>query len=138
MRTRAMPRLRVCGTRHERTAWVPGEDEKANRSARADAAADVPLATAPTRQANSGRGAAALLALEGQRAAMHFDEGLGDGEAKPRAVIAAGEGAIDLAERLERPRDLFGRHADTGIADHDQEIAAAGFALGRDADMPAR
>src|SRR6058998_2908878 len=101
----------------------------------ARAAADVPLAAAPAGHADGGGGAAALLAVEGQRPAMHFDEGFGDSEAEAGAVVAARERAVDLAERLERARNLLRRHADAGVADADQQVAVV--ALGRDAHLAA-
>src|SRR5687768_11430502 len=106
-------------------------------SAPAGAAADVPLAAAPAGQADGRGGAAALFAVEGEGAAVHLDEGLGYGEAEAGAVVATGEGAVDLAERLERVRNLFRRHADAGVADADQEIAGTAFAHRDDVDVPA-
>src|SRR5262245_36080983 len=59
------------------------------RLSSAGAASHVPLAAAPAGEADGGGGAAALFAVEGEGAAMHLDERLGDGEAEAGAVVAA-------------------------------------------------
>ncbi len=61
---------------------------------------------------------------------MHFDERLGQRQAKAGALILTVEIAVDLLERRQRPPDVLLGHPDAGIGDH-QPQTAVGFELGK-------
>ena len=78
-----------------------------------------PRPLAIERQAHHHRCAGAERRADAHRAAVQFDQRLGDGEAQARALMGLGELAFDL---LERPAELLQRvagNADAGILDAD-------------------
>lgn len=65
-------------------------------------------------------------AFDGNLAAHQVEETLGDGQAQAGAAIAAGGGAISLAEGIEDVLLLLGRDADAFVADAEFEVVFAG------------
>src|SRR5262249_26147061 len=55
-------------------------------------------------------------------AAVHLNNLLGNGEAKARAALGLGVGAVDLMELLEDPILLIKRYAGTGVGHRDSEM----------------
>src|SRR5262249_32984699 len=64
--------------------------------------------------------------LHPNAAAMHFDNLLGDGEAKPRTAFRLGVRAVDLVELLEDARLVLLRDAGPGVGHTQGEMAIAG------------
>ncbi|MNM62431.1 hypothetical protein D3C81_737610 [compost metagenome] len=82
----------------------------------------------------------ALHALHGDTAAHQFAKPGADGKPEARPPMPAGGPGVSLHERLEHPRDQFGRHADAGIqhAAHQRGLAARiGADLGGQRDLAA-
>ena len=77
------------------------------------------------RQADHDQRAGAGRGADAHRAAMQLDQRFRDGKAKPRALMALGELALDL---LERPAEFLAARravdADAGIRDRDDDGAA--------------
>jgi hypothetical protein len=73
------------------------------------------------RQADEDRRALAELAHDGERAAVQFDELLGERQVEAAAFEAPAQVLLDLPERLERARNLLRAHADPGVGDFDRE-----------------
>src|SRR5439155_11623207 len=63
-------------------------------------------------------------ALDGNPAAEHFAEMLGDRQAEPGAAIPPGRRQFGLGEGLEKSALLLLGHADTGIADDKRDFGA--------------
>src|SRR5947207_2808097 len=82
---------------------------------------------APAGQGGGRGGTGAGGAFDLERAAVLFDDHLGERQAEPGAFLA-GLDIPQLAERLERDRDLLGADADAVVAYRDFNIAAAGVA----------
>ena len=80
-------------------------------------------------------GADADFAFDPHAAAMHFDEVLGDGEAKTGAARFAGAGRVHAVEALEDARLVGGRNANAGI--RDSENHALILQLGAEDDFAA-
>ncbi len=81
------------------------------------------------RQADHDHGAGAERRADAHAAAVHFDERLGDGEAKARSLVPLGQLAFDLLEwPAELAQCVFG-NADAGVLDGDGDHAAAHAAL---------
>ena len=76
--------------------------------------------------------AATLLAGDVEGAAVQFGQPPRQRQPEAGALAAAGEAAIDLAERLARDRDLGRRHPETGIAHLEFDAAVGAAAHGED------
>src|SRR5437660_6117683 len=66
-------------------------------------------------------------------AAVHFDNLLGNGEAKARTAFGLGIRVIDLMELLEDPRPLLLRDARARVHHTDREVSVGSF--GSDTDL---
>src|SRR5581483_2745115 len=75
------------------------------------------------RHGDGDRGSGFGCRVNGEAAAMEGGKALDERQAEPRALIAAVEGAVDLAEGFEGERNLLGLHADPGIGDGEGEFA---------------
>src|SRR5262249_10063115 len=64
--------------------------------------------------------------LHPNAAAVHFDDLLGDGEAKAGAALGLGVRAVDLMELVEDPVLLIKRYAGTGVGYRDGETGVPG------------
>src|SRR5581483_1440034 len=87
------------------------------------------------READGDSGAAVLLAVDVERAAMQLDETLAERQAEPGALIAAAELARNLGERHQRLPQLILGDTDAGIRDGNVE-PAIGTDEGAQGDRP--
>jgi len=80
-------------------------------------------------------GADADFALDPYPSAVHFDEMLGDGEAKAGTAGFAGTGRIHTIEALEDARLVSGGNADAGVGDGEDHAII--FQFGAEDDFAA-
>src|SRR6185312_4360213 len=82
------------------------------------------------READGHRGADAAGAVDGEARAMQLGEGLDQRQAEAGAAAMARlpHRALNLAERRQRPGDVFRRHADAVVLHRDGEPAVMGAA----------
>jgi hypothetical protein len=67
---------------------------------------------------------AAEFRAQPHRAAVQIGQRARDGEAEAGALVALGELALDLLERLAEPPQRIRRDADPGVGDHEHDRVA--------------
>jgi CheY-like chemotaxis protein len=75
-------------------------------------------------ETDGDRGSFSELAVDGEGAAVHFGQGLGQRQAQTRSLVGTGHDVSSLAERLQNLRDFIGRDANACIADLDHPLTA--------------
>src|ERR1700730_15143652 len=89
------------------------------------------------RQVHARDRSLAGLAVDLDRAAMQFDQPLGQRQSEAYAVMLSGEAVADLPKRRQRYRYLIGRHANAGVLDPKGDALGKGL-LDRQAHRTAR